>query len=190
MATAAAPLPEIDPTLVAPAKLACVKALGIMMSNTLAKSCLCAAAVAHKILMHYKLPHAVRTGYSQLPGAPVSTPHVWVESPGGLITDLTFSEPFRAVYILGQAFSFNEDAVNPYYTDQPEFAVPANSLSLAALGREAQDLDAYLARGPPYLRRNVDTVMEKALDGQKEVTFTGLAAELLGEAHVDALGPD
>ena len=145
-----------------------------MMSNHLTKSCLCAAAVARKILVHFKIAHIIRTGYSQLPGVPVSMPHVWVESPGGLITVLTFFAPSRAVRILGQVYRFSEDAVSPYYTEQPEFAVPRNTLTHAELQPEAQDLDAYLSRGPPHLRRDINSVMEKALGGQ----FRGSAAEL------------
>jgi hypothetical protein len=178
---------SINPAAVAPAKLACLKALGIMMSNSLSKSCLCAAAIASKILTHYEIPHRIQTGYTQMPGVAVSTPHVWLESPGGLITDLTFSQPFRAVCVLGQYFNFNEEAIKPYFTSEPENEVPTNTLPLITLSQEAQDLKIYEARAPRHVRLNMADVMEKALNGEKKVTFSGVAAELLGQAHAEVM---
>jgi hypothetical protein len=174
----------VPQAVIAPAKLACLKALSVMMSNGLSKNTLCASTVAARILSKLGVPFEVVTGYSQMEGAEVSFPHVWLESPGMLITDLAFSEPLRSVMVLGQSFSFNDDARKPFYSETPLFAV-ANGLPLDVLSTQAQDLEGYISRGPAHVRTSMRTVMAEALNESKSLTFTGLAAEIIAGVAVN-----
>lgn len=160
-------------------KLACLKALGVMMSNNLAKNCLTSSAVAATILKHYQIPHAVVVGYTTIPGLEVSTPHVWLETPGDLLTDLTFSGPYRAVAILGQSFEFHEEARKPVYTAEPQFPLPQKTLPVDVLISQAKDLDGYLAGAPQFVRDHFAEIMTKALDGSDKVEFRGVSADIL-----------
>jgi hypothetical protein len=174
----------VPQTLLAPAKLACLKALSVMMSNGLSKNTLCTSTIAARIFAKLGVPFEVVTGYSQMEGVELSFPHVWLESPGMLITDLAFSEPLRSVMVLGQSFSFNDEARKPFYSETPLFAV-AQGLPLDVLSTQAQDLEGYVSRGPAHVRNSMRTVLEEALNESKSLTFTGLAAEIIAGAAVE-----
>ena len=162
-------------------KLMCLKALGVMMGNNLSKSALTAAAVVARLLRLQAVPYTVCVGYSQVLGVSLSYPHVWLQT-GDLVTDLTFTTPTRGVYVLGQAYGFQEDYVKPMYSsgdEEPPFFVPANCLPIAAVRSAAADLEAYLTASPAWLQNAVKDTLAAATDGTDKVTFTGVTKDVL-----------
>jgi len=161
------------------AKMACLKALGVMMSNNLAKSTLTAAAMAAKILQHFQLPYEVKVGYAHLPGAEFSFPHVWLDSFGGYVTDLTFSGPLRTIHILGQSQGFSEDAVKGSFSATALYPLPPRALSLGVLAAAAADFEVYLQNAPPGVRDAFQETLAKALDGDAKVQFYGISEDIM-----------
>jgi len=169
-------------------KLACVKALGIMMSNGISKSCLCAALVASQILKHFDVKYTVKAGYSHVEGSEESLPHVWVETPSPivgqppLITDLTFSGPYRKVIILNWNVGFHDDAMKAVYTDTPAFPptpLSAKALPVAVLKQQCEHLDQYLLAAPAFVKEFVVDALRKAFDDSDKLTISGMAADVL-----------
>ena len=152
-------------------KLALLKALGIMMKSkpNLCGSCVCAAAVAARILDTHEIPFAVQTGYLHLPGFEHSIPHVWLVSVDDAITDITFSGPERKVLVLGQAYAFHEPAERGSYDLEPKYPVLEKALPIEELRRQAAQLEQYLQNAPVSVKEAVATVMLKALDGTNTV---------------------
>jgi hypothetical protein len=163
-------------------KLAGLKAVGIMMSSSsnISKNCLCAVAVATRILKHFDVAFTVVTGYTHMPGTEQSFPHVWLETPGGFITDLTFSGPYRKVIILGWAVGFHDEAVRAVYTGTPSYPVDASkSLPMAVLRQQAEDLGGYVSRAPAHVQNAIRDSLAKAMDGSDKLELKGVSAELL-----------
>ncbi len=170
------------------AKVALLKALSQMMSYNISSSCLTAAAVAAKVLEHYGIPFDVVTGYTQLLGTNKSFPHVWLETTDGrylgdstepLITDLAFSGTLRSAFILGQSFSFDEEAHNPLFSLQPLFEEVHSGLPLPVLRTHAGDLQKYLAGAPESLRKKVSDLLVKATDGDPRIEFQGVSSAIV-----------
>jgi hypothetical protein len=164
-------------------KLAGLKATAAMMSggSNMSKNCLCASAVAARILAHYDVKYEVVAGYTQVPGTAQSFPHVWLETPGGYVTDLTFSGPLREVVILNWAVGFHEDAVRAKNTREPMFPVDwTKCLPMEVLRQQAANLEEYIARGPAHVQAAVHTAFQKSLDTSDKLELTGVSAELLG----------
>jgi hypothetical protein len=158
-----------------------------MMGNNLSKTALTAAAIAARLLKELQIPFNVCVGYNQIIGHPVSYPHVWLQT-GDLITDLTFSNPARGVYIMGQCFGFQDGYENPSYAPgedatgapvEPPFSVPASSIPLQVLKEQAKNLDAYLAHGPAWMQAAIQDTLSKALDGSDKVTFNSVTEDVL-----------
>lgn len=152
-------------------KLSLLKALGVMMKSplNLSTSCLCAAAVAARILTAHELPFSVQTGYLHLPGFEYSIPHVWLVSVGDAVTDITFSGPERKVLVLGQAYAFHEPAERGTYDLEAKYPILDKALPVAVLREQAANFDAYLNRGPEKIKQAVEAVLQKALDGSNTV---------------------
>ena len=148
-----------------------------MMSNNLCKTALMASAVAARCLQTAGIPYAVAVGYMHLDGVHLSFPHVWLQT-GGLVTDLTFSDPSKGVYVLGQAVGFAEGYRKPTYCEEAPFPVP-QGVPVAALRAAAADLDAYLAAAPAGLQTAFAETLASATDGTKEVKFRGISADIL-----------
>lgn len=163
-------------------KLGGLKAVGTMMSSAsnISKNCLCAAAVAARILRHFDVAFKVVVGYTQLPGTAQSFTHVWLESPGGYVTDLTFSGPLRQVVILNWGVGFHDDAVRGVNTLEPMFPVDAaKNLPVEVLQEQARDLEGYVRRGKRHVHEAVDAACAKAVDGSDKLEITGVSSELL-----------
>ena len=152
-------------------KLALLKALGVMMKSkpNLCGSCLCAAAVAARILHVHEIPFSVQTGYLHLPGFEYSIPHVWLVSVDDAITDITFSGPERKVLVLGQAYAFHDPADRGMYDLEAKYPVLDKALPIEELRTQAADLERYLTRAPASVKEAVEAVMVKALDGSNKV---------------------
>jgi hypothetical protein len=164
-------------------KLAGLKAVGVMMSTPLGKNCLSAAAVAAAILQHFKVPFTIVAGFTHMEGTTQSFPHVWLESPGGIVTDLTFSGPYRKVIILNWAVGFHDDAMRAVYTREPEYPVDASkSLPLDVLQFQASNISAYVARGPQHVKEAIGQALSKAFDGSDRLEIQGVSADLLAGA--------
>ena len=171
-------------------KLAGLKAVGVMMSTPLGKNCLSTAAVAAAILQHFKVPFNIVSGYTHMEGTSQSFPHVWLESPGGLITDLTFSGPYRKVIILNWAVGFHDDAIKAAYTQEPAYFVDATkSLPLEMLQFQASNISAYVARGPPHVKEAIGQALSKAFDGSDRIEIQGVSADLLAGAVMPQEAP-
>jgi hypothetical protein len=163
-------------------KLAGLKAVGIMMSSSsnISKNCLCAVAVASRILAHFDVAFTVVTGYTHMPGTEQSFPHAWLETPGGYITDLTFSGPYRKVIILGWAVGFHDEAVRAVYTASPTYTVDASkSLPVAVLRQQAEDIGGYVFRAPLHVQAAIKESLLKAMDGSDKLELKGVSEELL-----------
>ncbi len=169
-------------------KLACIKAAGVMMSNNLSKNCICAALIASRILTTFDVKYTIKVGYTHMEGSTQSTPHIWLETRGAaapLITDLTFSGPYRKILILNWAVGFHDDAIRPLYTDEPAFPEQAGkSLPIEILKQQAEALDQYLERAPGHVKAAVQTTMEKALDGTDKLELTGIASDFLSNVQI------
>ena len=164
-------------------KLAGLKATAAMMSggSNMSKNCLCASAVAARILAHYDVKYEVVVGFTQVAGTQQSFPHVWLETPGGYVTDLTFSGPYREVIILNWAVGFHDDAVRARNTLEPAFPVDwSKCLPMEVLRQQAASLEEYIARGPAHVQTAVHTAFQKSLDTSDKLELTGVSADLLG----------
>jgi hypothetical protein len=166
-------------------KLAGLKATAAMMSNgsNMSKNCLCAAAVAARILKHFDVKFEPVVGYTQVPGTSQSFPHVWLESPGGYVTDLTFSGPMREVVILNWAVGFHDDAVRAKNTREPLYAVDWSKCMprvMDVLTQQASNLEAYVAAAPARVQAEIEAVFTKSLDASDKLELTGVSAALLG----------
>lgn len=148
---------------------ACMKAFAVLMRSNLLSSCLCAAAVVQRIMRKFEMPYSIVTGYFHMPFVSVSSPHVWIETGQGLVTDITFSNPGRMISIMGQSFGFQKGAVKPTYTRVPTYTVYPGAINREMLAAHSRDLEAYLAGGKESLREAVDAAVAKALDGSDKV---------------------
>lgn len=175
------------------ARLACLKAFAQMQTNKMGMNCLCANAVAARILAHYHVPFSAVAGYTHLETPetgeallPHSMPHVWlVSGEEGLVTDLTFSGPARKTMILGKGFGFHEDAVRPGFSATAKYPVYTGSadkpvLPFEVLSAQAMDLEGYLNRSPAHVKTTLKPLIEKALDGAPKIeldpsAFTAVA---------------
>jgi hypothetical protein len=160
------------------AKFACVKAIADMISNNLAKNCLTAVVIASRILNNFQIPYNIIGGYTQLEGSGVSMPHVWLETHGSAITDLTYTNPMRTVTVLGQSIGFDDDALKPTFTPEPVYTISTRSLPLATLIDAAQNLGEYLAKAPAFVRDNVKATVDAAIDPDSKVTFKGVSEDI------------
>jgi len=165
-------------------KLALMKALSSMMSTGMSTSALAAAAVAARVMRRCDMPFRTVVGFTQLPGSDASFPHVWLVSPGDLVTDLSFSQPLRTVHMLGQSVAFDDEALKPTFSLTPLHAVPVEHngkriIDTQILLSHAKDLEAYLAGAPPSLRASVDSLVSKCLDGTEKVEFSGASLSLI-----------
>jgi hypothetical protein len=169
-------------------KVALLKALSQMMSLNVSANCLTACAVAAKVLRHYGIPFEPVAGYTQLYETKKSFAHVWLETndeallAGGtepLITDLTFSGTLRSAFILGQAFSFDEEARNPMFSLEPLFEEVQGGLPFSVLQTQAGNLDAYMDRAPESLRKKVQDLIAKATDGDPRIEFQGVSSSIV-----------
>jgi hypothetical protein len=153
------------------------------------KASLMAAAVAARVFKHYNVPCRGVMGYCNMdiPGrGPVSVLHAWVTSQTGVggteqVTDLTYSNPGRAVTVMGKPVKYAVNAIVPDFSLEPRYAVPpqqAGAPTFRDLAAHASDLDSYLARASPEIRDAVDGVLKVALDEladvQMDATSMGL----------------
>jgi hypothetical protein len=141
------------------------------MRNTILKNSLCAAALIARILKKHKMPFQVVAGYFHMPFMAISFPHVWIETSGGAITDITFSDPSRMISVLGQGFGFQEGAVKPVYTRIASYSVFASSITRDVLEAQARDLEGYLntRKEDEWIRKCIDETVAIATDGTDKV---------------------
>jgi hypothetical protein len=194
MSDALGPVTTAQAVVFKAVKLACLKAVGVMMSNNsnIAKNCLCAALIADRVFKHYDVNHAVVAGYTQIEGTNASFPHVWMETvvehpdgPRTYVTDLTFSGPYRTIIILGTSIGFNDDAQKPTFTTAPMYDVPVgSSVPLETLRAVSTDLEKYLSNAPKFVKTAVAAALEKAFDGSDSITLEGVSEQLLGAGTV------
>lgn len=159
--------------IVRSAKLSLLKALGVMMKSplNLCTSCLCAAAIAAKILKAHDMPFKVQTGYLHLPGFEFSIPHVWLVTVGDAVTDITFSGPERKVIVLGQAYAFHEPAERGTYDLEAKFPILDKALPVSVLATQAENLDKYVNGASKKIQEAIEAVLEKALDGSNSINL-------------------
>lgn len=152
-------------------KLSLLKALGVMMKSkvNLSTSCLCAAAIAARVLNAHDIPFKVQTGYLHLPGFEFSIPHVWLVTVNDAVTDITFSGPERKVMVLGQAYAFHEPAEKGSYDLEAKYPVLDKALPVEVLAKQAENLEQYVNKGPAKIKEAIEAVMVKALDGSNSV---------------------
>ena len=170
-------------------RLAGLKAVGIMMSNSsnMSKNCLCAAAVAVRIMDHFDVKYKLVLGYTHIAGTEQSFPHVWLETPGGFITDLTFSGPYRKVVILNCSVGFHDDAIRGEYTLEPKYAVDWNkSIPLAVMEAQVKDIAGYVSRAPVSVRTAIEEALLKGLDGTDTLEISGVSADILASVQSES----
>ena len=172
-------------------RLAGLKAVGITMSNdsNMSKNCLCAAAIAARIMDHFDVKYKLVLGYTHIPGVEQSFPHVWLETPGGFITDLTFSGPYRKVVVLNCAVGFHDDATRAEYTLEPKYSVDwTKSVPLAVLQEQVSDIAGYVQRAPARVKTAIQDALLKGLDGSDKLEITGVSADVLASVQPASQG--
>jgi hypothetical protein len=120
----------------------------------------------------YEMPFTVVVGYFHMPYMAVSFPHVWIETSGGAVTDITFSDPNRMISVLGQGFGFQEGAVKPEYTRTPTFNVFPKAMRRDQLEQHARNLEGYMKGGGEemdWMRKMIHDTVTIATDGTDRV---------------------
>ena len=154
------------------AQRALLKALVLMTRNNMGKHCLSAAAVAAAILDSFQVHYEVVAGFTHVEGTEFSVPHVYLMSPGGIITDLSFdpAHPSRVVRALGRRVTIDEAAsVDPTYTRLPRWPILDGTLPIQLLREKSRDLKSYITCSPPWMIDCFNEIMVAALDGRDSV---------------------
>lgn len=167
-----------DDSLIRQVKLALLKAIGVMGTTPMkiGSTCLSAAGVAAAVLTHYHVPYEVVCGFTTTEGMAQAMTHVWLNTPGRGITDISFKTVDKELPLLGQYFSVTEGATFKlkYHAGKeppPGFAVLPDTTPLHILQYYSSNFDLYFAQGTDNLRATRDAVLAQALDGKRTLTI-------------------
>jgi hypothetical protein len=164
---------------------ACLKAFAILLPTGLARSPAVCTKVASVILTQLRLPHEIVYGYKQLHEESWSRAHMWLESPGGAITDLATLSVFHSIQILGQSFYFASEvapaAREPFYAHTNVFIVPKESPKMETLRTAGQDLDTFIDSNvkDSQQRDALARVVRTCTDTATRITFEGVPIDML-----------
>lgn len=170
---------ELDPLVFEKLRLACMKAVLLMDEAGISQFSMIAAAVAAKILKHFRVPFMTVAGFCHIPDQPWSYPHVWLQT-DSFITDLTYSHksPERNVMIAGQSVGFCEGSFKASYDAAAKYPIIEGALSIELMHETSRNLDAYLAGAPQQVQAAVPRILAIALDNNtNKVQLSGEAAK-------------